>query len=211
MARCDAKGGFQMRAPSIAKSVLVLLLLSAALPAVSDDTGWTCRFGLLYNSPTGDLQVGSETTEADDSTGVFASVEFRVTKRFGIEPGIGFAEHDIDVKEPPFPTVDAGDTSWMALTVNGNFHLLPERKLDLYAGPTVGYVFWGDLESAAPSISTDDEPALGVNVGLDVPIGDTPWSFAAAVRYLATDLSIQGGADIGIDPFQIKAGLARNF
>ena len=204
-----------MRAPSIAKTVLVLLLLSAGLPAVSDDTGWTCRFGLLHNSPTGDLKVGSETTEADGSTGVFASVEFRVTERFGIEPGIGYADHDI---ESGNPTINVGETSWMALTLNGNFHLLPEKKFDLYVGPTVGYVFWGELDSGFfnASYPTDDEPALGVNVGIDVPIGDSPWSFAGAIRYLATDLTVGsgagiGGAEIGVDPFQLKAGLARKF
>jgi len=201
-----------MKAKSMAVVGLGVLFLSAVLlPASAADTEWKIRFGLLYSSPTGDFSDSGQTTELDDSTGIHASTEFRVTDRIGVEPGLGYAKHDITVEESGFPTLDF-ETTWTAFTVNGNFHLLRERTFDLYVGPTVGYVFWDDIETGAPSdIPTDDEFAIGLNAGIDVPIGDSSWAFAGALRYLFTDLGVPGGSDIGVDPIQIKVGLSYSF
>jgi outer membrane protein W len=203
-----------MRAKALAMVGLGLLVLSTvALPASAGDMAWKVRFGLLYSNPTGDLSSSGQTTELDGSTGIHVSAEFRVTDRIGVEPGLGYAKHDIDVKESGFPTLDFGDTKWTALTVNGNFHLLRERKFDLYVGPTIGYVFWDSINTSLfpTDVSTDDDFAIGANAGIDVPIGDSPWSFAGALRYLKADLGVQGGDDIGVDPMQVKIGLSYSF
>lgn len=203
-----------MKPKSMAVVGLGMLILSTVgLPASADDSDWKIRFGLLFNSPTDDLSDSGETTELDDSTGVFVSAEAKVTDRFGLEPGIGYAKHDIIVAETGFPTLDFGETTWVALTLNGNFHLLPQRKVDLYVGPTIGYVFWDSIEipGFATEVPTDDEVAIGVNAGIDVPIGKSPWAFAGAVRYLTTDLAVEGGVDIGVNPIQLKIGLSRSF
>ncbi len=203
-----------MRAKSMAMVGLSVLVLSAVvLPASADDTKWKVRFGLLYNDPTDDLSDSGQTTELDDSIGMYVSAEFKVTDRIGIEPEIGYADHDITVDETGFPTLDFGETTWTALTVNGNFHLFLEREFDLFVGPTIGYVFWDSIGSAVflSDVPTDDEFTIGANAGIDVPIGDSSWAFSAALRYLTTDLGIQGGSDIGVDPIQIKIGLSHSF
>jgi len=202
-----------MRAKSLAiigLSVLVLAL--AGLPASADDA-WRIRFGLLYNSPNGDYSESGQTAELDDATGFFASVEFPLTEAFGIEPGLGYAKHDITVSESGFPNLDFGDTTWTALTVNGNFHLMRESKFDLYVGPTVGYVFWDSISTDVfpDDVPTDDDFAIGANVGIDLPFGDSPWAFSGALRYLMADLGIAGGDDIGVDPIQLKVGLSYKF
>lgn len=203
-----------MRAKSVAVVGLVVLVLSAVgLPASADDTNWRLRFGVFYGSPTGDLSESGQTTQLDDSVGFFLNAEFLVTDRFGIEPCVGYATHEITVDEPGFPTLEFGETTWAALTINANFHLLLERKVDLYVGPTVGYVFWGAIESDEfPSdVPTDDTVALGANIGIDVPFGESAWSFTGALRYLATDLGVEGGGDIGVDPVQVKVGVSYRF
>ena len=203
-----------MRAKSMAVVGLGVLVLSAVgLPASADDTKWKVRFGLLYSSPTGDFSESGQTTELDGSAGIHASAEFQVTDMIGVEPGIGYSKHDITVDEAGFPTLDFGETTWTALTVNGNFHLLREREFDLYVGPTIGYVFWDSIKNNQfPSdVPTDDEVAFGVNAGIDVPIGESAWAFSGALRYLSTDLAVKGGGDIGVDPVQIKVGLAYSF
>ena len=203
-----------MRAKSMAVVGLGVLVLSAVgLPASADDTKWKVRFGLLYSSPTGDFSESGQTTELDGSAGIHASAEFQVTDMIGVEPGIGYSKHDITVDEAGFPTLDFGETTWTALTVNGNFHLLPDRDFDLYVGPTIGYVLWGDIETSLfpGDVPTDDEFAIGVNAGIDVPIGDSPWDFSGGLRLLSTDLGVQSGGDIGADPIQVKIGVSYTF
>jgi outer membrane protein W len=203
-----------LRAKSMAVVGMGALVLSAiALPASAGDSEWKVRFGVLFNSPTGDLSESGQTTELDNATGFHVSGEFGVTERIGIEPGLGYAKHDIDVKESGFPTLGFGETTWTALTVNGNYHLFQEGSVDLYVGPTVGYVFWDSIESNVflSDVPTDDEFTFGVNAGIDVPIGDSPWAFAGALRYLSVDLGVPGGSDIGVDPIQIKIGLSYSF
>jgi len=204
----------RMRAKSTVMVALVILVFSAAaLPTSADDTKWSLRFGLLYNDPTGDFSDEGQTTELDDSTGIQASIEYRVTGLFGVEAGLGYAEHDITVEESGFPDLDFGETTWTALTVNGNFHLLGESDLDLYIGPTIGYVFWGsiDTDEFSSNVPTDDEFAIGANLGIDVPFGESSWAFSAALRYLSVDLGVSGGDDIGVDPIQVKLGLSYSF
>lgn len=203
-----------MRAKSVVLIGLGVLVLSAvALPATADDTQWTIRFGVLFNNPTGDFSEAGQTTELDESTGFFVSAEFPVTEKFGVEPGIGYVKHDITVDESGFPSLDFGETTWAALTVNGNFHLTPESKFDLYVGPTIGYVFWDSIESDVfmADIETDDEFAIGGNVGIDLPFGESGWAFAGALRYLVVDLGVANGDGIGVDPIQVKIGLSYSF
>jgi outer membrane protein W len=212
--REDSKEEGRMRAESMAVvAVLVLALSAAVLPVSADDAKWNLRFGLLYSNPTGDFSDEGQTTELDDSTGIHASAEYRVNDLFGVEAGLGYAEHDIEIEESGFPDIDFGEATWTALTVNGNFHLFRDREVDLYAGPTIGYVFWGDIDTDVfPSdVSTDDEFAIGANLGIDVPLGDSPWAFSGALRYLSVDLGVSGGDDIGADPIQLKLGLSRSF
>ncbi|MDH3628899.1 MAG: outer membrane beta-barrel protein [Acidobacteriota bacterium] len=203
-----------MRAKSIALIGIGMLILAiAGLPVTAGDAERGVRFGLLSSSPSGDSTDAGQTTELDGSTGFFLSFEFPVSPRFGIEPGIEIADHDITVKEMGFPTLDFGETTWTALTVNGNFQLMPEKSYDLYIGPTIGYVMWDDISTSLfpGDVPVDDDFTLGANFGIDVPLGDSSWKFSAALRYLTSDLGIDSGSDIGVDPVQIKLGVARRF
>jgi len=100
--------------------------------------------------------------------------------------------------------------------VNLNFHLLKESKVDLYLGATVGYGFWGDLESRVldTASSTDDSPIYGATLGVNVPFGESKWEFSGALSYQAMEVALTGDTpseDLGINPFQLRAGVAYRF
>lgn len=194
--------------------MISLVALALALPVSAGEGDRTLRAGILYSSPTSDLSEAGQTTELDAGFGIQGSYEWMVTDSIGVEPGASYVQHDVTVSEAGFPDIDFGETDWFAVTVNGNYHFMEESTIDLYAGPTLGYVFWGSIKSDLFPIDfeADDGFVFGVNLGVDVPIGDGPWAFSAALSYLFTDLEIEGGAaDIGVDPIQLKIGAGFRF
>jgi len=194
--------------------VVTLSILGFVSQAWAEKGAKRVQFGFAYSSPTGDYVDGDETTELDSASGFQASFEYMVTERIGVEPAIGFFSHDVKVRETGFPDLTVGDTSLFALTANVNYHLLRDKKVDLFVGPTIGYAFWGDLKSDVfqENFPADDEFVYGVNLGIDVPFGQGAWGFAGSIGYLVSDLALQGaGADIGVDPFQLKAGVSYRF
>jgi hypothetical protein len=194
--------------------VVTLSVLGLASQAWAEKGGKRVQFGIVYSSPTGDFVDEGETTELDSATGFQASFEYMLTDRVGVEPAIGFLDHDVTVREAGFPDLDLADTSLVLLTANVNFHLMQDKKVDLFVGPTVGYAFWGDLKSDLfeENFPTDDDFVFGANLGVVVPFGEGAWAFAGSVGYLLSDLTPEGsGADIGVDPFQLKAGLSYQF
>ena len=204
-----------MRTRKIAIALIVTLsVLGLASQAWAEKGGKRVQFGVVYSSPTGDYVDEDETTELDSAVGFQASFEYMVTDLIGVEPAIGFLDHDVTVRETGFPELDLGDTSLFALTANVNFHLLRDKKVDFFVGPTIGYAFWGDLKSDlfGENFPIDDEFIYGVNLGVDIPFGQGGWGFAASIDYLLSDLTPEGSdAEIGVDPFELRAGVSYRF
>jgi len=194
--------------------IVALSILGLASQAWAEKGAKRVQFGLVYSSPTGDYVDEGEITELDSASGFQASFEYLVTERIGVEPALALLDHDVTVPETHFPDLDLGETGLFAVTANVNFHLLQDKKVDLFAGPTIGYAFWGDLKSDLfdEDFPIDDEFLLGVNLGVDIPFGEGAWGFAGSIGYLLSDLTPEGsGADIGVDPFQLKAGVSYRF
>ena len=194
--------------------MISLIAVAVAVPVSAGEGERTVRAGLLFSSPTSDLSDADQTTELDEAIGIQASCEWMVSDRIGVEPGVSYAQHDVTVTETGFPDIDFGETDWFALTVSGNYHFLNGGALDVYAGPSVGYVSWGSIKSDLfpQKIDTDAGIVFGLGVGVDVPVGEGPWSFSAALNYMFSDLEIEGGsADIGVDPLQLEIGAGYRF
>lgn len=192
----------------------VLLFAGPVSPALAEEHGMQARFGILYSIPTDDLGLDGQTTELDESLGFHASFEYLVTDLIGVEPAISLTNHDVMVSESGFPDLELGEIDAFAVTANVNFHLMREKKFDFFVGPTVGYVSWGDLETDVfvQDLSVDDEFIFGVNVGVDVPLGEGKWGFAGAFNYLFSEVSVdRSSADIGVDPIQLKVGVSYRF
>jgi outer membrane protein W len=100
----------------------------------------------------------------------------------------------------------------MPLLAGVNFHLLQQSRVDLYVGPTIGYVLYGDFGVEDESLSIDDDFTWGATVGVDVPFGTKGWMFTGALRYLDTEASPEemgpGDAALDVSPWivQVSAG-----
>jgi len=199
----------------VASLVAFALLGATAAHAGTEKGDMRIQFGALYSTPTDDLTDGSQTSELSSELGFQASFEYMVTGLIGIEPALAMTTHDVDVTDSAAPDLTLGEIDVFNLNANLNFHLLRESKLDLFLGPTLGYAFWGDLETEVFGIEfpADDEFIYGLNLGLDVPFGQSSWSFTGALNYLLSEMSLEGssGAALGVDPLQVKVGVSYRF
>lgn len=198
----------------VAAAVVALSWIAA--PAWAEAGDMRLRFGVLESFPSDELKEPGETIKLDDAVGFFVGFEYMVSDLIGVEPELSFANHDVKVTDAAVPDFDLGDIDYRALTGTVNFHVVAKEKWNLHLGPTVGYVFWGDLKTTflggSEEIGADGEFTYGANVGLGVPFGDRPWGFSAALTYLFSDLTLDGGSsDLGVDPIQVKLGISYEF
>ncbi len=203
-----------MRIREFAILCVVALFVSGLVSPVAAESGdKQLRFGLLYSSPTDELTSGAATTELDSTLGFMVGFEYHFTDMIGVEPTLSRTSFDLIDRQSGFPD-ENGDTDLLALVVNVNFHFEQDSGLDLYAGPTVGYAFWGDinLDDFQDASPTDDEFMFGLNGGLDYPLGESDWSFHAGLSYLFVDVKDQDNPEaIGVNPLQLMVGFTYNF
>lgn len=200
-----------MRTKGLAVAALVLLLFS---PAWADQGDKRIQFGLLDNAPTDELVSAGQTSELDDAIGYQVSFEYMVTNLIGVEPAISSAKSDVMVREAGFPDLTLGEIDFFTLMANVNFHLLRDKRTDLFVGPTIGYTFWGDLQSDLflQDFSADGEFVYGFNMGVNVPLGESRWGFVGGIDYLLSELTLEGTTqEVGVNPTQIKVGASYKF
>jgi outer membrane protein W len=154
--------------------------------------------------------------------GVGASLERIFSPRIGLEFGALIANvdsyflRDIDVDWAD----DHEDIGLKLISIGPNFHLTPNRKVDLYFGPFLGYV---ELDGATyqvlgTTVRTDgeDEFTWGAQLGLDVPAA-SKWAFTAGIRYLDLSYDLEEGAneaddlELSLDPLIFTVGVAYRF
>jgi outer membrane protein W len=208
--------------------VLTLFTFTTALAEKGDSK---IRFGIQWISPTGDASAtdGSVTIdlEADAATGPFFEYEYMVGDKAGFFANLSTQNHDIDAdaSDPSTPvTLSAtiGDVDVTPLELGLNFYVVQNDSVQLFLGPKIAYVFYGDVELDSqfvdpgdPSdVSTDDELGYGANLGLDVPFGEGGWGFFVGLQYLVLSLETDEGGDsvdLDIDPFVLRAGVGKRF
>lgn len=169
---------------------------------------------------------GTLTLEPQPEVALFFAYERRFSDLLGAEIGVWNAKHDVDGRlngtywlldsgsgmlletGPLDVTEKYGDVSVMPFTVGLNFHLTRKSRVDLYAGPFVAYVFYGDFEVAGESLGVEDEVTWGGVVGLDVPVGEGGWLLTGAVRYLDTEATPEN-SELGGDPIDVTPWVAQ--
>jgi outer membrane protein W len=71
------------------------------------------------------------------------------------------------------------------------------------------------LGGASVRVEEDEDLAVGMIVGLDVPIGQEQWEFSARVQYLDTTFEgsgLAGGSfDVDFDPLMVGLGVGHRF
>ena len=141
-----------------------------------------------------------------------AELEYLFRPNIGAWAGLDFTNMKTNLKfEQGDNTLFSDDRVDMRqLSLGGNYHFTPDRRVDFYAGLLVQGV---NDRSSTVSVSEvdredrieyDSELSLGLNAGVDIPFGeDSSWFGTVAVRYLF--LALEGDNNIyalTIDPVQ---------
>lgn len=222
----------------IVAAVLFALIVNPAATArqhagedAGEDAGrWVVRgFGARIEADGDTLRSGppidplppvvEHSLTLEDGSGVGLALEYRATRRLGVEALALAADLDADFRlrsiDPPAPTTRVTrDVSSDLLGVGLNVHLTPGRRVDLYAGPLVALVRYGDLRAEAGdlvfSADFDDDTALGVTLGADVLLGSSGrWAATGTLRRLwSTTEVVDTGAELDVDPWIASAGIA---
>jgi outer membrane protein len=207
--------------------VLAIALSTLPVAAFAEDTPWQIRFSVVSIDPSGTSVRVAETGESisynsSSGTGLGVELEYRASRRLGIDFGVLSASPGIDVEVgvDPFTIGASGDLSTTPIFAGLNFHLTPGSRFDLYLGPLLAYVRYGGFKLAAgpglvETFTTEDDFGFGGVVGLDIGLGDSRWLFSAAVRYIDTSLeaaSSDGGpGTTDIDPTIYSVGVGFKF
>jgi len=182
----------------------------------------------------------ANTTEADAAMAFFFGYEYMVTDMIGIDTNLSYSKHDIDsdtilnltwtaegTGNWNHPIHETGSITMMPIAVGVNFHVMKKEKVDLYLGPFLGYVMYGDAKldkySETATITSDplvdpfpltesfsgslsekvkikNDFGFGAVVGIDVPFSNN-WMFTAALKYFKTKASVDEEMPI---PFSVE-------
>jgi opacity protein-like surface antigen len=188
-----------MAAPS--RCVLALLGLVALSTMGSAQTGWTLRVegGTTdYSSQTfSSYQSDSTELRLDGGQGFGVAAEYRPRPRIGVELSLSQIDIDADWRQTQIQLVSTNPTVLRTVTVasdSGSFSLRPlaasflfhptQGRLDFYLGPQLAWVDYQIDVNGPPD--RDSELAYGGKVGLELALGESPWSVGANYRYLDT-------------------------
>lgn len=184
-------------------ALLVPALLAVSAAGAAAETGpWRLKLSGVHAWST----VGG----IDGSFGPSLGLEYRATPRLGVELGGLTAEFDDQVRFDFFGLELISETELRMTPVLGrlNVHLTPGRRVELYVGPTAGWVSMSDLtvrvrsrfpgepeEVEEVEIPTEDQFAWGGHLGFDVHLGDRGSLLTFGVTYLdlPTEIDFPGG------------------
>lgn len=190
---------------------------AAALPAAAQDTHVKIYGGPAYVAPLSDSNVTfgtvTDAVKAEQHVGWNFGIEGRPTKLIGIE--IDYVRANQDVQ---FGGQTIGDTDFSPLTATLNFHIVPTKYVDLYLGPSYSYVDWGDIRLnqtgqgliSTNGLGTESDSAWGAALGLDIGLGKHV-AITGGIRYIDTNLGVEGGPKLSVDPLVGRLGVAVRF
>lgn len=195
--------------------------------------------GDLQTDDTERVPLGDGTTltaiertdiEVDSALGFGLDLEYRFNDLFGLDFAIMRSDHDIELSgtETVRITDDATNATLLESTqtlsaqagvdmtpllVGTNFHFGSGEKVDLYAGPFVGWVFFDSVAFQGDRIDVKNDFAYGATVGLDVPFGEGGMNFSGAVRYMiaSAEPDEPGATSLDVDPWIVLVGLGYRF
>ena len=147
-----------------------------------------------------------DSLEATEELGYEFGMAGRWSELVGFELSYVNATQDVE-----FAGGTIGEIDFEPIAFTLEFHLVPSSFVDLWVGPTVAWVRWGDLElEDGTEIETDAEEAFGATVGMDIALGRR-LALTAAVRYLDADADLEGFQALDVDPLFARLGLAARF
>ncbi|MEM1181472.1 MAG: OmpW family outer membrane protein [Acidobacteriota bacterium] len=214
---------------TLARPLAVVALAAVAWPAAADDDPWRLRGGAAWVDAS--VGFGSNDFESDGDLGAQVSVERMFAPRMGLEIGAMVGESSSDFTTEIFPGAffsEGLDIDFSALTAALNFHFSPGRAVDLYVGPLVAFLDFGDTrledrrripgtteQVLALDLDGSEEFALGAQVGADFGLGDGPWALNVSAKYFETEFAgtDERGREFDIDfePLILGFGFSYRF
>ena len=155
-----------------------------------------------------DQNVGgvTEAVKASKEFGFNVGAEFRASSLVGLEVDYLYAKQDVEASTSGV----LGETTFQPISATLNFHV-PVSQFDLYGGPTVSYVNWGDLKvPSSPDVKLDAETAFGLSAGADVGIAPG-FAVTGGLRWLSLKAKPEGGSEVDVNPLFARIGLAAKF
>ena len=191
------------------------------------DSPWQIRFSGLSMNPTGDTVVVPDTGEripfnAGNGYGFGFDLEYRASRLLGIDFGVLTATPVIDVLIDEVGVISASAQPRITPVYAAlNLHLTPDSPLDLYIGPVFAYVIYSSFDLVVDpwflteGFVTQNDFGIGVNLGLDIRLGDAGWMITTSFKYLDTTLvASPPDESIGrtdIDPMIFSVGFGYRF
>jgi len=181
-----------------------------------------------WTSPTGEFDLSSPegqriTASANQPIGFALAIEYRPVERVGVEFSGMYARPTVDAASvfQGDRTEGSGDLLFMPLSAAFNLHMTPERAVDIYAGASLLWSVYGDLELFVPGegrafLRGHNDAGWGMHLGVDVPFARAGWSFSAAIRYMSTnykftDIEDDMDFEMRFNPFVLNIGVSARF
>ncbi len=208
--------------------IVALLALAASPSAFAQfEPSFQLQFDLAFVDPSGggvSVDVGGTGVGVDLDPGAGAGFrgEYLFSETLGVELGLlGTSNLDIRVG-------DLGGSVGTAVSINSfspvtlglNYHFPTGGKVDIYAGPLIAIVNYGNIESSvsiggvSSGTDVDNDFGWGAIAGIDIPIGSRGWSVHSSLRYIQTSMkgTSDGVAfDTDFDPLILSVGVAYRF
>lgn len=187
------------------------LLLSGAAHAPALASGWSFKLfaATSYVAPLAqtDQNLGGVTAaiKASNEMGYAFGTELRAGY-FGLGLDYLHARQDLEQNNAGL----LGTTDFNPISATLYLHV-PTPLVELYAGPTLTYVNWGDLTlGTGGAQQMDAKFGSGISVGGDFAIAKA-LALTAGMRWLKLEAKPKGGNAIAVDPLVSHIGLALRF
>ena len=179
--------------------------------------GTVGRYVLTDNEPYSDPPFGTVETKVDGSSfGFGGDLEYKFTRRLGFDFAVGYTNTTVQFTSSVDPNVvQTTKLSVTPLLFALNLHVVSNDRLDVWFGPQMGYVIWGntmEFPVAGAGVFVY-EPAnvfspLGFAVGADVFLKD---NLALNLAFRWQNADADGDGNLTVDPTFVTAGLTFTF
>ncbi len=207
--------------------ILAIFTILQPTHAQQFDPSWRLHVEFAVVDPSGDfatVDVGGSGVVVgfDSAVGAGLRGEYQFSKLLGVEIG-ALGASSFEVRTGIFSdlvgtAVDVN--SFAPFTVGLNFHLAPDSSIDLYTGPFLAIVKYGNVNvqtgigGVTTGESVDTDVSWGAIAGLDFPIGKRGWSIQTSLRYIDTNMKgVSAGSpfDSEFDPVIFSLGFGYRF
>lgn len=202
----------------------VILLMVTTAFAQSEDHGWTGRFWagpsgryvLHDNEPFSVPSLGTVGLHVQGSApSLGGDMEYRLNRWFGIDGAVAYTRYNVQFTSSNAPGIALSQKlNVVPVFASFNVHIVQNRRADVWAGPQIGYLFFGNnMTYTVNSTTFNYKPANtfsmeGFVVGTDVYLQPS-LAINAALRWQNGDADSNG--NLTVDPTFATIGITKRF